>query len=296
MKARLTAAIFAATIAAACSGQPPTTPKPPPPVVNPPTDPPANTAPTIDGIAVKGRRAGQPADFADIKDIVDITATVRDPETPLEELIYQWSVSAGIITGTGRVVTWTAPDAAAAPAKVTITLKVTENYGHPGQPKIFSHERSSTATVNLHDSAKEIGEMTLRFLDGFSNPQTNKSWQDIMRDFKGSACPDPSLADLERTDVENHYNNFHMNSYQLGAANVSLAFGNGCAFRTKPGDACAIVSVRWNSTDLRTGVQGLAVGLDHVAAAYSTADSRWWLCSSDFEPTTTFGSSFYIGR
>jgi hypothetical protein len=294
MSRALVATLLAALAAAACSGTPPTTPKPPPPVITP--DPPANTAPSIDGITVQGRRLGQPSGFANVKDIIDITATVRDSETSLDELVYQWTASVGTITGTGRVVTWTAPDTTADPVKVTLTLKVIENYGHPGQPKIYSHERTATATVNLHDSAKEIGSMTLRFLDGFSNPQTNKNWQDILRDFKGSACPDPRLADLERDDVVNHYTNFFMHSYQLDPAVVSLGFGNGCAFRGRPGDACAAVSVRWNSTDLRTGVQGQARGIDYVAAAYSTADSRWWLCSSDFDPTTTFGASFYIGR
>ena len=277
-------------VAVACGGSP-TTPPPPPPIV----DPPANTKPAIDGIAVKGRRAGQPANFADLKEVLDETATVRDPETPLDELIYQWSATAGTITGTGRNVTWTAPDTATTPVVVTITLKVVENYGHPGQAKIFSQDVSGTTTVALHDSAREVGDMSVRFLTEFSKPQTNKDWQDIMRDFNGARCPNPGLTDAERGDVINHYTNFFMHTYNIAAPTVRIAFGEGCAFRDRPGDACAIVSVLWDSTDLRTNSRGQASGLDHIAAAYSSTDRRWWLCSSDFE-TQTDRWTFYSDR
>jgi hypothetical protein len=53
------------------------------------------------------------------------------------------------------------------------------------------------------------------------------------------------------------------------------------------------VPVFWDSTDSRTGTRGTATGVGHIAAAYATADSRWWLCSSDFEPATTFEHGFY---
>ena len=68
---------------------------------------------------------------------------------------------------------------------------------------------------------KEVGDMSERFLTEFSKPQSNKSWQDIMRDFKASACPDPREVDGERDDVIRHYSNFFMNSYQISAAQVT---------------------------------------------------------------------------
>ena len=56
--------------------------------------------------------------------------------------------------------------------------------------------------------------MSVRFLTEFSKPQTNKDVNDIMRDFKASACPDPGKCRGSATDVVRHYSNFFMHSYQ----------------------------------------------------------------------------------
>ena len=252
--------------------------------------------PSIDGITIQGRRAGQPSGFADVRETVDVTATIRDAETPLEELVYQWTATAGTFSGSGRAVTWTAPDAAAAPPAtmtLTLTLKVIENYGHPGQPKLFSQDVTRTQTLALHDSTKEVGDMSRRFLTEFSKPQTNQDWQDIMKDFKASVCPRPEFVDDEREDVIRHYTNFTMHAFTIENASVTLHFGGACAFRNRPGDACASVPVFWDSTDTRDGIRRISSGIDHIGAAYSTADSRWWLCSSDFESSASFSHGFY---
>lgn len=296
MSGRFTASaafsVLTALVLTACSGSTPMTPTPPPPGGGPST-PPQNAVPSIDMITAQGRRTRQPARFADLRETIDVAATVRDAETSLDELVYQWSATAGTISGTGRNVTWTAPDAATTPGSVTITLKVIERYGHPGQPKNFSHEVSGTQTIALHDSAKEVGAMSQRFLEEFSKPQTNRAWQDIMRDFKASACPRPSLIEDEKDDVIRHYTNFTMHAYTVQTPSVALGFGGGCSFRDRPGDACASIRVFWDSTDNRTGARGTSTGIDHITAAYSGADSRWWLCSSDFQSLGTFGHSFY---
>lgn len=286
--------LFAFTLSfvlAACGGSPTSPPPGPGPGPGPA---PANAVPSIDGITIQGRRAGQPARFADVRETVDVAATVRDAETPLEELVYQWTATTGTFSGTGRAVTWTAPDSAATPpGLVTITLKVIENYGHPGQPKIYSQDVTRTQTLALHDSVREVGDMAVRFLTEFSKPQTNQAWQDIMKDFKASACPDPGEFESERLDVVRHYSFFFMHSYRIQPATVSVNFGGACSFRGRRGDACASVPVFWDSTDRRDGTRGTATGIDHLAAAYSTADSRWWLCSSDFQSFSNFGHAFY---
>jgi hypothetical protein len=287
---RLVLALCACLLLAACGGSP-TAPPPPPP----PPPPPANSLPSIDGIAVQGRRAGQPARFADVRETVDVVATVRDAETPVDELTYQWTATTGTFTGAGRAVTWTAPESASTPAMVTITLKVIENYGHPGQPRNYSQEVSGTQTLALHDSGREVGEMAVRFLTEFSKPQTNQDWQDVMRDFKAAACARPGEVDAERLDVVNHYENFVMHAYTIGQPTVNVAFGGSCAFRPANlvGDACAITTVDWDSTDLRNGSRARTQGRSHISASYSTADTRWWLCGSHFEPTTSLLHPFY---
>ena len=293
-------AVVAGLLCAACGGSPPTQPTPIPPVVTPPTtDPPANAIPTIDGIAVQGRRVSQPQRFADVRESIDVAATVRDPETSVDELTYQWSATLGTFSGSGRAVVWTAPDTVAQPTVVTITLKVVEQFGHPGQPKTFSHDSTSTVTLALHDSIREVGDMSIRFLDRFSQPQTIKDWRDVMRDFKAEACPDPREFDSERSDVEHHYTNFFMHSYTVGAATASVAFGSTCGVPGRNplrGDACVSVPVRWDSTDLRNGGRGVNIGVDYLAAAYSPVEDRWWLCASQFVPTTTLTHSFYLRR
>ena len=285
--ASLLAATVLAVLAAACGGSP-TTPTPPPPPVNPPV----NSAPSIDSIAVQGRRPRQPARFADLREVVDVTATVRDAETPLDQLAYQWNATAGTFTGTGQTVTWTAPDAATTPGTVTITLKVVETYGHPGQPKTFSQEVSGSQTIALHDSGREVGEMSRQFLTDFSTTSI-KDWQVVMRNFKRSACPRPQEFDDERASVENHYTNFTMNNYDIRPVSVTVNFAGSCSVPgdVLPGDACASARVMWDSTG--PAGRGTTTGVDHLSAVYAVADSRWWLCSSRFEADTTFGHSFY---
>ncbi len=298
MRRRILLSLIVIVVGAACGGEggkPPTQPPPPPPVNQ---DPPANTRPTIDSITVQGRRPKQPARFADVREMIDVSATVRDPETPVEELTYQWTATAGTaIAGTfistGRVAIWTAPDSIPAPTIVTITLKVIEHYGHPGQAKIFSHDTTSTVTVAVHDSVKEVGDMSVRFLTEFSKPQTNRDWRDVMKDFNRSVCPVPSEYDDERASVEQHIQNFTMNAFNIGQPTVAVNFGGACSFGL-PGDACTSARVMWDSTG--PDGRGTARGVDHLTAVYSGTDRRWWLCSSRFEPDDTAGVRFYSGR
>lgn len=275
----------------ACGGsQPPTQPPPPPPVNN---NPPANTLPAIDGITVQGRRPRQPARFADVRETIDVSAAVRDAETPLEELTYQWTATAGTFSGTGRVVTWTAPDSIAQPTTVTLTLRVIEAYGHPGQAKIFSQDTTSTEMLALHDSVAEVGKMTKDFLEAFSQPKTITDWRQVMQDFNRSVCPVPAEYDDERASVEEHIQNFTMHAYEIGQPGVAVNFGGVCSFAL-PGDACASARAMWDSTG--PGGRDTARGVDHVTAVYSRTDRRWWLCSSRFEPDDTAGPRFYSRR
>ena len=279
-----------AAVLTACGGGTPTAPQPsPPPTPPPPVQPPNNVAPTIETIVVQGRRPGQPPRFADLKERIDVTATVNDQETPIEELTFQWTATAGTFDGTGKTVAWTAPDSATTPSKVTITLKIVENYGHPGQPKNFSHEVTSTVEVALHDSTSEVRRMAEQFLVDFSDTNI-KDWQYIMRNFNAGACPSPSDVEAEKEDVIRHYTEFQMISSRVGDGKVSVNFRSFCPFRGRPGDACAVVPVYWDSQKIQ-GSRSVVEGEDFLAAAYSTKDARWYLCSSDFAAFDTLAPS-----
>lgn len=230
--------------------------------------------------------------MADLREAIDVSATVRDAETNVDELTYQWTATAGTFAGTGRTVTWTSPDTAPTPSTVTITLKVIEQYGHPGEAKTFSQEVSSTQSLSLHDSGKEVGDMSRQFLIDFSTTTLQDS-NVIMRNFKRAICPRPSEVDDERVQVENHYRNFVMHAYSIGPAQVSINFGGGCAVPGDflPGDACSAVRVVWDSTG--PGGRSTTSGVDLLTAVYSSADSRWWLCSSRFDSDTNAGHAFY---
>ena len=263
-------------------GPVPNAPPPPPPPVN-------NSAPSISSITLQGTKQNEPPNYSDVGETVAVSAAVTDAESNVDSLQYNWTATLGTFTGTGARVSWVAPATATTPVTVTITLEVVERFGTNQENRV-----SKTATLALHDNSKEVGDMASRFLAEFSKPQTNKNWQDIMRDFKASACPDPREIDNERNDVVNHYTNFFMNDYRIDPPRVTTNFGGTCPRANAKGDACAAVGVRWNSTNTTTKVTATTVGIDHVSAAFSTADNRWWLCSSYFEPTTSLGHSFYL--
>jgi hypothetical protein len=283
-------ALLAASWLVGCGSSSPTGPTPPPQ-----TQPPANNQPVIESITLRNTRARAPENFADVSDPIDVSAQVRDDETPVAQLQFQWSASNGTFAGTGATVTWSPDAAAQTPAQATITLRVAERYGHPGGALNFEHAVTRTASIRLHHSAREVGEMSRRFLTEFSKPQTNRDLQDIMKDFNASACPQPGEVDAERRDVINHYTNFEMHDFEIGQPSVILDFGGVCALNVR-GDACVGVPVFWDSTDKRDNTRGRTSGISRLTAAYSTSDSRWWLCSSRFQATTTLGHTFYSSQ
>lgn len=282
------AAILALTVVALSCGDPPNKPGP---IINPPPPPVNNTAPVITSITVQGTRRNEPANFADVGETIPVAATVTDAETSVDLLQYSWTATLGSFTGTGARVSWVAPAAALTPATVTITLEVLERFGTNQENRV-----SRTATVNLHDSIKEVGDMSVRFLTEFSKPQFNQSVSDVMRDFKASVCPVPGEVADEENSVRGHIQNFVMHNYYVGSAQVTVDFGGTCidGYGTLRGDACATVPVMWDSTNLQTQVRATTRGTDFLTAMFVAAENRWWLCSSRLPPSATLGHRFYL--
>lgn len=266
----------------ACGGSSPTQPAPPPP---PPV---VNQLPVINSITASATRVEVDTD-------VTFTAAVTDAETPVAQIRFDWKTDIGSITGTGPSVTLRVPKGTATPADAVVALTVVETYQTAGGVRVENSVMRTAPAVRVHDSVKEVGDMSRQFLIDFSTTSI-KDWQVVMRNFKASACPQPAEFEEEKLDVIRHYTNFNMQNYQIGPASVSVKFGGTCPYAGKLGDACAAVPVYWDSIDMRDNSRPPAGtrGVDHISAAYSTADSRWWLCSSYFQPTTTLtGHSSY---
>lgn len=245
----------------------------------------SNTSPVIDGITVLGSRTKEPANYADLGETVAVSAAVHDAETPVDQLQYQWSASAGSFDGTGANVTWTAPSVAATPLTVTLTLTVVETVTQGQQNKT-----TGTATVLLHNSLKEVGDMARQFLLDFSDSSI-RDVPYVMRNFNRAKCPDPREVDSETDDVTNNRQENLILDYRIGPAATTIGFGGHCPFRSKAGDACAVVPSYWYGVDLTNNTRGGVDGNDIIAAVFTPADNRWWLCASDYDGHPVSGSS-----
>lgn len=278
---------LACLIVAGCGGSPV---KPAPPL-NGGGDQqlPANNAPVIESIGIQGFRPREPGNFADPGESIGVVATVHDEETPPDRLTYEWSATAGAFSGAGASTTWTAPAVVTRPTDVGITVKVVERYGPSSAPE-QRHEVTGTAAVSLHDSIKEVGEMSRQFLLEFSDSRM-RDIAYIMRNFSRTRCPEPREVDDETEQVAGNRINFWIWNFRIGMPAVTVDFGGRCPFRGKMGDACAVVPSYWDSTDLRDGTRGGIDGNDIIAAAYAPQDSRWWLCASDYNGKPVFGAT-----
>src|SRR6478609_8861185 len=82
----------------------------------------AGAPPVMQSIAAQGTRAKEPAQFSDLNESINVTASVTDADTTAASLQYTWTADVSTISGTGAKVTWQAPASAATPIKATITL------------------------------------------------------------------------------------------------------------------------------------------------------------------------------
>jgi hypothetical protein len=122
-----------------------------------------NPPPVITAMVAQSTRTNAPSNFADLGEEIVVTATVQDAETPVSNLVFEWSADGGTFTGTGALVRWRAPTGITTPAQNTHTVKVTEALDGASQ------SASSSVTVRVHDSIKEISDLSVQFLLDFSD-------------------------------------------------------------------------------------------------------------------------------
>ena len=240
-----------------------------------------DTAPTITSVTAQGTRPNEPKNFADLDEEVSVTAVVEDPDTPADRLTFEWSAEAGTISGSGPTVTWRAPADGQTPKSVVVTVKVSD----PG-----SNSTTGTGTISLHNSQKEVGDLSRQFLLDFSDSKTSAAF--VVRNFtKSPRCERDR--DEEFNEIDANRQTFQIVSSLIGAANVKIQFASlPCNYLPRDGDACAAVPSRWDSVCKpgATCSPGRAQGIDYVTAVYE--QSQWKLCASYFQGTGSLQPGF----
>jgi hypothetical protein len=250
-------------VVTACGSESTTNPSPPPP---------ANALPVVTSIFVKGTLPREPAQYATLGETVNVTATVTDAETPVNQLTYEWSSSVGGTFGANASTTiWTAPATltGTTPVNATLTLTVTERIDATRNNRV-----TATTVVDLHNSTKEVGDLARQFLLDFSRQLPVDM---VMRNFT-STCPE---AAQEREQVATSNESFQIVEYRVDEAVTTVPFSGSCPFRNVRGDACARVPVFWRAVDKKTGTAGSNSGIDQVTALLE--NGVWKLCASDYD-------------
>ena len=258
-------------VAAGGCGGPGTGPTPPPP---PPPPPPAvNTAPQIRSLVASTARA-------EVDVPLTLTASVEDAETPVSSLTYAWSADVGTFSGTGPSVTWVAGQNASTPADVVLTLTVTERY--TSGTSQAENKVTSTTTVRLNNSPKELRELALRFLGDFANSRISPE-QCVSEFSDGCRGKKDELADVEdnRHDYEMIGSTLRHTSLSIDANRTSATVNTFCSFTVKvittaprdepcQGGKCPLGSI------------GTSTGNCRTTNVYEKG--RWWICESTFSP------------
>jgi hypothetical protein len=246
----------------------------------------ANAPPVVTQIRTEGPRANQPSAFADIGDSIAVIAIVTDATTPISQLAYAWTASTGTITGTTSTATWVAPSTlATSPTTVTIQLTVTETFTEGS----ITHRQSSASTVAifLHDSNKELLDMSVDFLQLFSQ---QAPYEAVLHNFTQS-CYGAHGYDDEKGDIIHNQATFtQLPSWVLvRLPPVTLNFGGSCQLPTRGpilGDACARVHAHWDAQPKAGGAVEHSDGVDQLTAMLE--NNQWRLCDSSFVADSAF--------
>jgi hypothetical protein len=250
----------------------------------PSSGPSVNLAPVVESVTLS-------SDRVEVDSEITLTANVKDQETPVDQLKFDWKAAGGTFTGDGASVKWRAPKDIKTPADYEISLTVTETYG-TADSSGKRPQNVTTATspsVRVHNSPKELGDMSLQFLTDFAH--SSVSTGTCLRDFTDSC---KGKAD-ERGDIDSNRIHYEIlsSSLTLRAVNVvpgavSANMTVACSFTSKtlvcdPGDKSCVV-----------GDVGTAKGDCILTGKYE--NRRWWLCDSHFAGKLLDSMRFFFGR
>ena len=245
-----------------------------------PTAPPltVNTPPTIESIAIGARAESDKA--------IQITATVKDAETPIGQLTYTWSASpqtgtfsGNSVSGSQVLVLWLPPKGQKTPDLYTVTLTVSEAYTAAGQAR--QNVVSSSATVHYNDSPAEVNTVAYDFLV-YKFGNFNVTPTEAVSNFSDSdqVQPDGKICRQEKAfelaDVTTNRENFHI----LGASFTQTTTAFNSAVTN------GIIDGRCQFEDIpnsgpNAGRREFVTGMCHLTAVYE--NFRWLLCVSNFD-------------
>jgi hypothetical protein len=232
----------------------------------------SNTSPVVKSIVAQGKRVRQPANFADYGETIALSAVVEDAQTSPALLKYDWVACGGTFSGTGAQVQWTAPATAGPPTTCKVELVVSDG----------TRVGTGSVDVRVHDSANEVANMALLFLEDFAD--NSLSAATTVRNFSDS-CPGKAS---ELSDVQFIRDTRKIISRTYGDASSTVAFGGAC--RGKSADACVVTPVEWRSTVNASGALEIAKGTSIISGKY--IDARWWLCDSLYDGKSSLGLHF----
>jgi hypothetical protein len=241
---------------ASCGG--PT--KPTPPVVGP------ATPPVIRSIAI-------PASRVEVEVDVPITAVIEDAETPLGALAFQWSASAGTISGTGTSAIWRMPAGLKAGLDVAITLRVVDTYDAVVNNVVIKQQfivTLTSGTFRVHDSEAEVKELARKFLvDLFGNSSVPPAA--CMVDFADVCANLGEGKNHEVDQIVNHRATVVLTNSQL--LNQRHAFFG-------PNSGTVHTAMLYTGHPTTSLVITSGCGDFELTVIY--VGNRWWLCESYF--------------
>lgn len=285
MQAGVVAACLTALVAGGCGGPGPQ-PSPPPGgggnggVVTPP-----NTAPQIKSLAASDARA-------EVDVPITLTAVVEDAETALANLTYTWSADTGTFSGTGATVTWVAGQSATTPADVVLTLTVTERYTSGSTQA--ENKATSTTTVHVNNSPRELRELSLRFLGDFANSSVKP--EECVSEFSDSCRGKKDEFD----DIADNRHDFKIIESTLRHTGLSIAPARTTA---TVHTFCSFTSEVITTSPREESCQGGKCPLGSVGSVQGDCwttnvyeKGRWWICESHFASSgtlTAIGRAFF---
>jgi hypothetical protein len=265
-------AVLALSLLTACGGSP-SSPGPvtPPPGGGGPPTPTPNLPPVIESISAS-------TDRVEVGTDVTLTATVKDIETPVDQLKFVWQADAGSIAGEGATVKWRAPTDAATPKDYTVSLRVTETYGTADPTtgvRPTNVANGTSPVIRVHNSPKELSDMGLLFINDFTNSALSSGV--CLRNFTDS-CPGKAS---EKSDIDynrEHYtivgSSIKLTGVRVASSGLSADIDIACTFTS--------IIIKCDPT-----VAGCVVGAKETVEGDCALTGkyelkRWWLCDSNF--------------